>query len=518
MRKIGGVSPPHNKNTGFSKVQILPTPAEVTIPMKMHSGKPALPVVAAGDEVKVGQLIGEVGGPVSSPVHASVSGRVKSINDRDAVTGQKSVSITIASDGRQTLFEGLKAPTVTNLREFYDAVRDSGAVGLGGAGYPAAPKLAIKNLDQLDYILINGAECEPYVTADTRTMVADAKSVCGGVNLLLDYMKPRKGIIICIEDNKPEAIKIMRETFAGEPKVGIRVLPALYPQGERKVLVYNVIQRIVPEGARLADVGVIVTNVTTIAVYARYIESGLPLVNKVITVDGPSVKTPKNVLAPIGTPLRELFDFCGGFTDDVKDGEKSADAPTAGGGSAGAPTDGGGSAGAPTTDRTPKKIIVGGPMMGVAQPSLDVPVVKTTNSVLAFPEKDVILPKVTACIKCGRCLGVCPMRLMPPNIENAFKLKNLDSLTHYKVNMCVECGSCAYVCPAKRPLVQTMQLSKDLLWLRKQEQRAADAAKAAKAEAEESAKAAKNAKAAEAPEAKAKASETKAAKEAKQSE
>jgi len=492
MRKIGGVSPPHNKNTGFSKVQILPTPAEVTIPMKMHSGKPAVPVVAAGDEVKVGQLIGEVGGPVSSPVHASVSGRVKSINDRDAVTGQNSVSITIASDGRQTLFEGLKAPTVTNLREFYDAVRDSGAVGLGGAGYPTAPKLAIKNPDQLDYILINGAECEPYVTADTRTMVADAKNVCGGVKLLLDYMKPRKGIVICIEDNKPEAIKIMRETFAGEPKVGIRVLPALYPQGERKVLVYNVIQRIVPEGARLADVGVIVTNVTTIAVIARYIESGLPLVNKVITVDGPSVKTPKNVLAPIGTPLRELFDFCGGFTDE-DEGVAPVDALPVGGGVADALPAGGGTADAPPADRTPKKIIVGGPMMGVAQPGLDVPVVKTTNSVLAFPEKDVIPPKVTACIKCGRCLGVCPMSLMPPNIENAFTLKKTDSLAHYKVNMCVECGSCAYVCPAKRPLVQTMQLSKDLLWMRKQEQRAVNAAKAVKAES----KAADSAKVAE---------------------
>ena len=455
MRKIGGVSPPHHKNTEFSKVQILPTPAEVTIPMKMHSGKPAVPVVAAGDEVKVGQLIGELGGPVSSPVHASVSGRIKSVNDRDPVTGQKAVSITIASDGRQTMFEGLKAPRVTNLQEFYDAVRDSGAVGLGGAGYPAAPKLAIKNLDQLDYILINGAECEPYVTADTRTMVADAKNVCGGVKLLLDYMKPRKGIIICIEDNKPEAIKIMQETFASEEKVEIRTLPALYPQGERKVLVYNVTQRIVPEGARLADVGVIVTNVTTIAVYARYIESGLPLVNKIITVDGPSVKTPKNVLAPIGTPLRELFEFCGGF----KSGEASADDTSAGG--------------------EPKKIIVGGPMMGVAQPSLDVTVVKTTNSVLAFPEKDVITPKETACIKCGRCLGVCPMSLMPPNIETAFRFKQLDKLEHYKVNMCVECGSCAYVCPAKRPLVQTMQLSNEMLWRRKQEQKAAAAAKAA---------------------------------------
>ena len=445
MGKIKGVHPPHNKNTEFSKVKILPVPAEVHIPMKLHSGRPAIPVVKAGDEVKIGQLIGEVGGPVSSPVHASVSGTVKSINDRDPVTGQKAVSITIKADGHQTMYEGLKTPTVTSLQEFYDAVRDSGAVGLGGAGYPAAPKLAIKNLDELDYILINAAECEPYVTADTRTMVADAKNVFGGVKLLLEYMKPREKIIICIEDNKPEAIRIMQETFAGEEKVEVGVLPTSYPQGERKVLVYNVIGRIVPEGARLADVGVIVTNVTTIAVFSRYIECGLPLVNKVITVDGPSVRNPGNVLAPIGTPLRELFEFCGGFIDEE-----------------------------------PKKVLVGGPMMGVAQPGLDVPVVKTTNSVLAFPASSVIPPKETACIKCGRCLSVCPMSLMPPNIESAYLLNRIDALEHYKVNMCVECGSCAYVCPAKRPLVQVMQLSNEKLWLHRQELKAAEEAKAAK--------------------------------------
>jgi electron transport complex protein RnfC len=257
-------------------------------------------------------------------------------------------------------------------------------------------------------------------------------------------MKPREKIIICIEDNKAEAIRIMQETFAGEENVEVSVLPTLYPQGERKVLVYNITGRIVPEGARLADVGCIVTNCTTIAVFARFIGCGLPLVNKVITVDGPSVKTPKNVLAPIGTPLREIFEFCGGFVG----GE-------------------------------PKKILVGGPMMGIAQPSLDMPVVKTTNSVLAFPENVVAQPKETACIKCGRCLVRCPMSLMPPNIETAFLLKKLEALEHYKVNMCVECGCCAYVCPAKRPLVQVMQLSKELLWEKKQELRAAQAAKEA---------------------------------------
>jgi len=397
--------------------------------MKMHSGKPAVPIVKVGEDVKMGQLIGEMGGFVSSPIHASVSGCVKSINDRDPITGQKAVSVTIASDGLNTLCPGVKKPSVRNLQEFYDAVRDSGAVGLGGAGYPAAPKLAIKNLDELDYMLINGAECEPYVTADTNTMVADSKHVYVGVKLLMEFMRPKK-IFICIEDNKPEAIREMQEVFAYDDNVEVAVLPTLYPQGERKVLVQNITGRIVPEGARLADVGVIVTNVTTVAVFARYIACGLPLIKKVVTVDGPSVKNPSNVLAPIGTSIKELFDFCGGFDDE-----------------------------------RPKKILAGGPMMGIALPSMDVPVVKTTNCLIACSEESLSIPKETACIKCGKCLSVCPMRLMPPNVETAYITDNLGGLKRYKVNMCVECGCCAYVCPASRHLVQIMQLSKQKLWM-----------------------------------------------------
>ena len=429
--KIKGIHPPANKNTANCPAQPLPTPKAVEIPMKMHSGKPANLIVGVGDTVKVGQLIGEFNGRISSPVHSSVSGTVKSINERDRVTGRKAVSVTIETDGLQTPHENIQPLTVTTLDEFYDAVRDSGVVGLGGAGFPAAPKLAIKNLDQLDYILINGAECEPYVTADTRTMIDEAKHVVGGVELLLKFMKPKKKVFICIEDNKPAAIESMRNAFNGNDMVDVFVLPTSYPQGERKVMVYNVTGRIVPEGARLADVGCIVNNCTTVAVFDKYIKTGRPLVEKVVTVDGPNVKNPQNVLAPIGTPIRELFEFCGGFNSDLTG-----------------------------------KILSGGTMMGVAQPDLDVPVVKTTNSLLALlPETDSRKKiKETACIKCGRCIDVCPMSLMPPNIEEAFTAKRIDKFEHYKINLCVECGSCAYVCPAKRPLVQAIQLSKDMLW------------------------------------------------------
>jgi electron transport complex protein RnfC len=446
MRKLGGLHMPHWKNTAKTAPEMMPVPPEVRLSMFIHSGKPAAPIVSVGDYVKVGQLVGEASGPVSSPVHASVSGTVKSIENRDIITGEKAVSIVIASDGSQTLFEGIEPPKVTTTAEFLEAVKNSGVVGLGGAGYPTAAKLTFKEGVKLDYILINGAECEPYITSDTRAMIDDAEYVWEGVQLLREYIRPKK-VIICIEDNKPEPIQRMKELSAGTPDVEVHVLPSLYPQGERKVLVYNVTGRIVPEGARLNDVGCTVLNCSTIATYAKYIKTGMPLVARCVTVDGPAVKNPKNVVAPIGTAVRELFDFCGGLTDNVQ------------------------------------KILLGGPMMGIAIPNLDVPIVKVTNALLAFTKKHAAVPEPSACIKCGRCVSRCPTSLMPPYIENAYELKKPELLKRYKVNMCLECACCAYVCPAKRPLVQVMTLSKNMLWHYEAAQRAAQ--KAAKEEAKQ---------------------------------
>jgi electron transport complex protein RnfC len=275
-------------------------------------------------------------------------------------------------------------------------------------------------------------------------MVGGSDDVFVGVDLLKEFLNPRK-VIICIESNKTKAISKMKEVFADTEDVEIRVLPSMYPQGERKVLVYNVTGRIVPEGARLIDVGCLVMNVTTVTVFSRYIRRGIPLVQKIVTVDGTAVKTPRNVLAPIGAPIRELFEFCGGFIGG-----------------------------------TPKKIIAGGPMMGISLPSLDMPVVKTTNALLAFREEDATVPSETACIRCGRCVNRCPMGLMPLNIETAFFLRKPDRLDQCNVSMCVECGSCAYICPAKRSLVQVMQLSKDMLKEYKAEVKAQEERKAAK--------------------------------------
>ena len=431
MAKIKGIHAPHCKNTANLAPEVITTPPEVRLPMVMHAGSPAVPVVAVGDAVKVGQLIAEAGPRVSSPIHSGVSGTVKSIDEFDPITGEKATSIVITTDGKQEVCENLKPPVVENLADFLSAVQNSGVVGLGGAGYPTGPKLTLKEGTNLEYILINGAECEPYITSDTRTMVDDAKNAFNGALLLMKYMQPKE-IVFVIEDNKPEAIAAISALCKTADGIRVEVLPSEYPQGERKIIIHNVIRRVVPEGGRLTDVGCMVLNCTTVAVISRFIETGMPLTHRIVTVDGAAVKQSKNLLVPIGTPIKHLFEHCGGLTGDVK------------------------------------KVIMGGPMMGKAVPSLDMPITKVINSVLALTAKEAKLPKETACIKCGRCIEKCPMRLMPSHIEDAYEQKDIDRMNVLKVNLCAECGCCAYLCPARRPLAQVMVLSKNMQWEAKQ--------------------------------------------------
>ncbi len=445
-KRLHGVHVPHRKNTAGEKPLRLPTPAVVTIPMSMHIGAPAKPVVNVGDEVKVGQLIAEAGGFVSSPIYSGVSGKVKKIEDILMSGGQFVPAIVIETDGQQTLFEGLAAPSVTNLQEFIDAVRSSGVVGLGGAGFPSAVKLSVKDLSSIEAVIINGAECEPYITSDTRTMIDDADLVWEGIELLQKYMQVKR-VIIGIEDNKPQCISGFEKRCKSTEGVEVKSLPALYPQGGEKVLIYNTIGRAVPEGKLPLDVGAIVINCTTLAAIARYVKTGFPLVEKCVTVDGSAVKNPKNVIAPIGTPIKDLFEFCGGFKSE------------------------------------PKKVLYGGPMMGIAVPDLDAPVLKSTNAVLAFNEKDSALPKETSCIKCGRCIAHCPLNLSPVEFETAFRNKKPEDLEALKINLCMECGCCAYVCPANRPLIQVNKLSKVMLRNYQAEQKALEAKQRAKEEA-----------------------------------
>ena len=426
LKKLGGVHAPHLKNTAERAPERIPVPGEIVLPMSMHIGAPAKPVVSVGDTVKVGQLVAEGSGFVSSPIHASVSGKVRSIEEFEGAGGSRTTAVYITTDGQQTPFEGLTPPEITDTKSFLKAVRDSGAVGLGGAGFPTAVKLTVDDPAKIQYVIVNGAECEPYITSDTRTMLDDAALVWEGALLLKKYLGV-KSIVIAIEDNKQEPIRKMRELSAGEGGIEVRALPSLYPQGGEKVLIYNVTGRIVPEGKLPLDVGVVVLNVTTLATIARYIKTGMPLVSKCITVDGSAVREPKNVVAPIGTPVKALFEYCGGFKEE------------------------------------PKKVLYGGPMMGIAIYDLGLPVLKSTNAVLAFAEKDARLPEESPCIKCGRCASKCPLKLMPFAIETAFTLKKPELLEKYKVNVCMECGCCAFICPAKRPLVHVMKLSKAML-------------------------------------------------------
>ena len=449
IRLLQGIHVPHRKNTSKCVPVRMPAPEKVMIPVSMHIGAPAKPVVKAGDEVKVGQLIAEASGFVSSPVYASVSGKVKKIEDILLFHGGTCPAVIIESDGEQALYEGIAAPKVTDKNEFLEAVRNSGVVGIGGAGFPTAVKLNTEP-GKVDFVCINGAECEPYITTDTRTMLDDTEYLVKGIELLNEYVMPKK-VLIGIENNKPECISKLKKHCSHINNVEVRHLPSIYPQGGEKVLIYSMTGRIVSEGKLPIDAGCIVINTTTLAAIAKYIETGMPLTEKYVTVDGSAVKNPQNVIAPIGTAIKDVVEFTGGFAE------------------------------------VPKKIVMGGPMMGIAVPDIEYPVLKNTNSLLCLDAKEALLPPTTACIKCGRCVDHCPLKLMPTSIETAYNKKSPEELKELKVNLCMECGCCAFVCPAKRPLVQVHKLSKAMLNQYNAEQRAAEKAKEEKKQKEDKA-------------------------------
>lgn len=421
--KLHGIHVAHHKNTATMQAVRIKNPDEVIIPMNMHIGAPSKPIVKVGEHVLVGQKIAEADGFVSVPIHASISGKIKKIEDRLSSNGTYTKAITIESDGLMEIAQSVKPIIVEDTHSFVEAIRESGLVGLGGAGFPTHVKLSVKDLNQIEEIIINCAECEPYITSDTRTMVDEIGYIEEGVNLLEKFLRAKK-IIFGIEENKKEAIQCLQTLECKDKCVEVKVLKAKYPQGGEKVLVYHTTGKVIPEGKLPLDKGIIVLNVTTLATMAKYIKTGMPLVEKVVTVDGSAVRTPKNVVVPIGTKLKDIFAFCGGF------------------------------------QKTPFKIIYGGPMMGIAVPNLDEPILKNTNAILAFDEKEAAIPETSNCIKCGRCINHCPLYLDPTAFAKAVDLHHPEDLVKYKVNLCMECGVCSYVCPAKRPLVQKNRLAK----------------------------------------------------------
>lgn len=421
-RKISSVHVPHCKSTQNMHSEIVAPPQSVTIPMLMHSGVPAVPVVNVGDHVFVGQLIAKEGeGRVSSPVHASVSGEISQVSEK---------SISIKSDGKMEKDPEMKVPKLETLDDFLDGCRKSGIVGLGGAAYPLHGKWEALRKNKIETVLINGAECEPYCTADNRTMVEDADHIKMGIEILKKFANAKE-YVIGIEENKPEAISHLTEVFKDDSSVIVKPLKSVYPQGAKQVLLWNVTGKVVAAGQRLASLGVIITNVTTLAKMARYFETGMPLVDKCISVDGSAVKNPKNIIVPIGTSMGYCFEMCGGFKT------------------------------------TPGRVLDGGPMMGRAVKSLDEPVVKATSALVAMDLKDSVVIEPTACLHCGRCVEACPLNLNPVEFARALDIDDEDEreaiLKKEDVAQCMECGCCAYVCPAHRPLVANNREAKSFM-------------------------------------------------------
>lgn len=426
--RVRGIRVSHEKATASSESVRLPIPETVAIPMQMHIGAPCVPTVKVGESVLVGQKIGDSEQFVSAPIHASVSGTVKEIKEIPLGGGGVSTAIIIASDGQMTPAP-VTPPKVESASDLAIAVRECGLVGLGGAGFPTHVKLRIPEGKTIDTLLINAAECEPYLTADNREILENAWDVMSGIYAVKRLLGISR-VAIGVESNKPKAVETLKKIAASsadeKDEVDVLTLPSSYPQGAEKILIKSATGREVPPGKLPSDVGCIVMNVTSIAVLARYLKTGMPLTEKRITVEGSGVVSPQNVIAPIGTSVSDILSFVG-IKEDVS------------------------------------KILLGGPMMGTALADTNVPVVRNTNGIVVMGQKEAALRAPSACIRCGRCVAACPMRLSPLSLEKASARADAAALSKLDVMNCMECGTCAFVCPAARPLVQSIRLGKGVL-------------------------------------------------------
>ena len=392
--------------------------------MAQHIGAPCEPCVAVGDRVKIGQKIGDSEAFMSAPVHASVSGVVKEIKDVMNVFGRLCKTVVIENDNKNEMYEELEPPKCDTREDFIKAVRESGAIGLGGAGFPTHVKLGFdKNKVKIDYLLLNGAECEPYITSDYRELMENSDNVLAGIDLIMKMLEIPNAII-GIEEDKLAAIDKLTKLAVRYPNIKVQKLPGAYPQGAEKVLVHSLTGRVVGEGKLPSDVGCVVMNVSTAGFIYGYIKTGVPLVRRRITIDGNIVNNPANFFIPVGTLLHSIVGFA-----DVR--------------------------------KQPDRIVLGGPMMGSCAFDPDTPLGKTNNAVLLFA--DTVEQKPTNCIRCGRCVRACAANLMPTELEQAFDARDVKELQRLKVNLCMNCGACSFVCPAKRNLAEKNQLAKDFL-------------------------------------------------------
>lgn len=422
---LNSIPVPLKKNTADKPSVRMTDVKTVMIPTLMHQGTPATPVVKMGDLVKVGTKIAQANGELSSPIYASVSGKVTKVCDYLTASGKYVPAIVITADGEMATEEGLTAPTVNSKDELLAAIRESGVVGLGGAGFPTHVKLNV-DFENVETLIVNGTECEPYITSDNHVMNERA----GDIEFALSAFKKHLGIkhiVIGVGNNKKTSIENMKELASRIEGAEVIALPSTYSHGSEEAIVFHATKKVLPQGKLPTHIGCVVCNVTTIAEIGKYLKTGMPFVERYVTVDGSCVKEPQCVIAPIGVSLEELFAFVGEFECD------------------------------------PERVVYGGPMMGITVPSLSAPVLKTTNSVLALSEKETKFPKETACIRCGRCTNNCPLGIAPAAIEKAYARKDVEELVALQVTACMECGSCAYLCPAHRPLVQTNKLAKALV-------------------------------------------------------
>ena len=433
---FGGVHP--NENKGYARdkeTQVFPEPDLLVIPMSQHIGAPCKPLVKKGDPVTVGQKIGDNQG-LCVPVHASVSGKVKAVEARPHTNGTTVMSVVIENDHLDTLCEDIKPRTqeeVDNLtkEELIGIIREAGIVGMGGATFPTHVKL---NGQGVDTVIVNAGECEPYITADDRLCREQPDKLISGLKIIMKIFGLSEGHI-GIEDNKPEAVKALTAALCKEDGITIDVLPAKYPQGAEKQLIYAVTGREVPSGALPATVGCAVFNAATVKAIHDAVYDGMPLIKRIVTVSGDILMEPKNLLVPIGTPFSALIDACG-------------------------------------HSENPYKVLSGGPMMGMAQYDLSVPTIKGVNAITVLGRSNKYDVEDYHCLRCGKCIDACPMKLMPVLMYKAMQSGDVQEMKDNNIMDCIECGSCAYTCPASVPLVLGFRVAKQVI--------RNDAAKAAK--------------------------------------
>jgi electron transport complex protein RnfC len=425
----GGVHPPGNKHfTEDKPIEKAKVPALVYIPLQQHIGAPCEPTVKPGDQVKMGQVIGQQKGHVCAPIHSSVSGKVKSIIPFATAHGSKVQTIVIENDGLDTPAESIIGRNVDEVsaQEILDTVLNAGIVGLGNATFPTHVKLSPPADKVIEAVILNGAECEPYLTADHRLMVEEPDAVVGGLRLIMRVLDVETGYI-GIEDNKPDAIAAIEKAIGDYPNITIKTLKTKYPQGCERNLIETITGRQVPSGGLPMDVGIIVNNVTTAAQIYKSVSTGMPLIERTVTITGRGINNPRNLLVKFGTLVSDVIEECGGLSCE------------------------------------PGKIIIGGPMMGVAQHTMDIPITKGVSGIVFMPRDEVKEEEILPCIRCAKCIQVCPIRLMPLSISAHSLRGEYDTCETLHALDCVECGACSYICPSKRPLQESIKLAKQVI-------------------------------------------------------